>query len=793
MGSILFKSALLTILAIYKYSSMKILLLLLGIASSFISLAQLELKEIMKGNEFIGFQPENPQWSANGQSIYFDWNPENEAGMSTYQFNTKTEKITKVKKEELSTVYYAKDVLALNNSSFLLKDGNLFSYNKKTNAVTPILETEDFIYDAVSHPELNALSFVQNANLYIYNHTTKGIKQLTNFKKGKKPTAASEEHNFLAQQQIDLFQYIRINKEQQEHKKAQSKAKKNELSATYIGDNSVSNLALHPSGSKVFFRLNTYPKNIKTQTEYHITENGYAEIKEARPKVGSKDPTHKMGYIDLIKDTTVYLDFNYLSGSKKRPEFELEYNANATELKQAKNSIIHGPYFGEKTVFEVKSYDNKDRWICILDENDSIIEIDHQHDDAWIGGPGISSWNMIPGNIGFINNGRTVYYQSEKSGFSHLYLYNISNKKTTQLTNGNFEIHDVILSKNKDKFYVSANKLHPGNREYYKLNFEGKFTPIFAQEGNHDVILHPTEKKAIIRYSSKTKPWELYTSALEENAKLSQITSSTSEAFNKYDWINPKIVSFTANDKEKIYARLYTPLKANRNGASILFVHGAGYLQNAHNWWSGYYREYMFHNLLVEQGYTVLDIDYRASKGYGRDFRTAIYRHMGGKDLSDQIDGKKYLVDSLGLDPNRVGIYGGSYGGFITLMALLTTPGEFKAGAAIRSVTDWAHYNHAYTSNILNTPKKDPLAFKRSSPIYFAEQLEDHLLMLHGMVDDNVQFMDITRLSQRFIELGKQNWELAVYPVEPHGFKQTSSWIDEYSRILKLFNRTLLK
>jgi dipeptidyl aminopeptidase/acylaminoacyl peptidase len=146
-----------------------------------------------------------------------------------------------------------------------------------------------------------------------------------------------------------------------------------------------------------------------------------------------------------------------------------------------------------------------------------------------------------------------------------------------------------------------------------------------------------------------------------------------------------------------------------------------------------------------------------------------------------------------GVDPARVGLYGGSYGGFITLMGLFTAGDTFKAGAALRSVTDWAHYNHGYTGRILNLPHEDEEAFRRSSPIYFAEGLrpDQHLLMLHGMVDTNVHFSDVVRLAQRLIELGKENWELAVYPVEDHGFVEPTSWTDEYRRIFELFERTL--
>ena len=138
-------------------------------------------------------------------------------------------------------------------------------------------------------------------------------------------------------------------------------------------------------------------------------------------------------------------------------------------------------------------------------------------------------------------------------------------------------------------------------------------------------------------------------------------------------------------------------------------------------------------------------------------------------------------------------MYGGSYGGFITLFAMFNHPDVITSGAALRSVTDWAHYNHGYTSNILNTPIEDPIAYKRSSPIYFAEGLQGNLLIAHGMVDTNVHFQDVVRLAQRLIELGKDNWEMALYPVENHGFTTPSSWTDEYKRIFKLFETTIGK
>jgi dipeptidyl aminopeptidase/acylaminoacyl peptidase len=353
-------------------------------------------------------------------------------------------------------------------------------------------------------------------------------------------------------------------------------------------------------------------------------------------------------------------------------------------------------------------------------------------------------------------------------------------------------VYDVKLSAKKDRFYITANQNHPGNREYYHLMIAtNELIPILTTDGNHEVSISPDEKTLAVRYSGKVNPWEVYVADNKKGASLQKITTSTTDQFNDYTWYSPEVITFKASDGVPVNARIFQPEASKKNVAAVIFVHGAGYLQNAHNYWSGYYREFMFHNLLRDNGYTVLDIDYRASQGYGRDFRTDIYRHMGGKDLSDHVDGRQLLIDSYGIDPDRVRMYGGSYGGFITLMALLTEPGKFKCGAAIRSVTDWAHYNHEYTSNILNYPSSDPDAYKKSSPIYFADNLQDRLLMLHGMVDDNVQFQDVVRLSQRFIELGKDNWELAVFPVEAHGFQKTSSWADEYRRIYTLFQQEL--
>jgi len=321
----------------------------------------------------------------------------------------------------------------------------------------------------------------------------------------------------------------------------------------------------------------------------------------------------------------------------------------------------------------------------------------------------------------------------------------------------------------------------------------GARTQITRTSGGHTVAVSPNDQLLADVYSTANRPPELYLMRNQPGAVESRLTLSPTAEWLSFPWIKPEIVMIPASDGAKVPARIYHPkdMGAQPNGAAVIFVHGAGYLHNVDNYWSYYFREYMFNHYLASKGYVVIDMDYRGSAGYGRDWRTAIYRHMGGRDLQDEVDGSNYLHEKFGIDPMRVGMYGGSYGGFMTLMAMFTEPTHFGAGAAIRSVTDWAHYNHWYTSRILNQPDKDTVAYHQSSPIYFADGLQGHLLMLHGMVDDNVNFQDIVRLTQRLIELGKKNWDLAVYPVERHDFVRPTSWADEYGRIYDLFDRTI--
>jgi len=788
---------------------MKKLITLLFIAASVNTFAQkldtLTIEKIMRDPKWIGVAPSDIKWSDDGKKIYFKWNPDNTFRDELYSItpnNLTPQKVSDKERCEITPNYGSKW-----NQAHTLKvyscGGDIYLKNIKSGKTIQLTRTTD----NESSPTFNAngteVLFIKADNLYALKLNGGKLTQLTNFvasAKKDKTDDETEQAKWLKQQQLELFDIIKLddkNKKLDAEEKKKFQPKK--IKELVTDGRDVDNVELSPDGRYITYRLIKSPEDKNTIVPNFVTSSGYTEDITNRTKVGGPQPVCESFIYDTQRDSVYSINTKNIVGIKDLPDYVKDYPAELaerTQLNEDRKVVVNGPIWnedGKHGIVIVNAIDNKDRWIMSLNaENGALTLLDRQHNDAWVGGaPGIADDWYSTGNIDWLDNDH-FYYQSEASGYSHIYVCNINNNDKKQLTSGKWEVQNLQLSQDKKTFYFNANINHPGDYQYYRLAVNGgEPVKLTSVKGDNDVSLSPDEKWLAIRYSYTNKPWELYLQPNKPGAKAVQVTRSTSAEFNSYAWRDAPIITFKNRYGSDVYARLYLPKNPDPAKPAVIFVHGAGYLQNEMYAWSYYFRETMFNNMLTDQGYTVLDIDYSGSAGYGRDWRTAIYRHMGGKDLSDQVDGVKYLVDNYGVNPKHVGIYGGSYGGFMTLMAMFTAPDVFKSGAAIRSVTDWAHYNHEYTADILNEPYNDEKAYRLSSPIYFADGLKGNLLMLHGMVDQNVNFQDIVRLTQKLIELHKENWWLAPYPVEDHAFEQPSSWTDEYKRIYKLFQETL--
>jgi dipeptidyl aminopeptidase/acylaminoacyl peptidase len=618
----------------------------------------------------------------------------------------------------------------------------------------------------------NTVYFQRDGNVFAIDLGTSALRQLTDIRNGNPPQEREQQRSaqrqFLIDQERRLFQFIRDGGyENQPWGRRRPEADSTQPQPFYPGQNkSVQGMQVTPDGMFVLLTVGEQPRDARrVEMPVWINGEGYVATTSGRTKVGDEQGSSRAAILEVATGKVTFVGDSIGEGDRSISGVAVSPNSRHALLRVSAD------------------------WYVVVDLPSLETRVaDHLHDDAWIDGP-------LSSTAGFLPDGETVYFGSERTGWAHLYTVPASGGEATPLTSGQWEVLDASLSPDGSTWYLTANKEGFADVHFYTLPVRGgEMTMVTSAEGRQDASVSPDGRWLAVSHSEANHPTELYVQENRPGREMRKITESTSEEWRRGEWIKPEIVLIRARDGVEVPARLYRPAgdvaPAGRRPA-VVFVHGAGYLQNVHNWWSSYYREYMFHHLLASRGYTVLDMDYRGSAGHGRDWRTAIYRHMGGTDLTDQVDGAKWLVENMGVDSTRIGIYGGSYGGFITLMAMFTTPGVFKAGAALRPVTDWAHYNHGYTANILNEPQNDSLAYQRSSPIYFAEGLEGHLLVCHGMLDDNVLFYDTVRLTERLIELGKDNWEVAMYPVERHGFEQSYSWTDEYKRILRLFETTL--
>jgi dipeptidyl aminopeptidase/acylaminoacyl peptidase len=813
----------------------------------------LTVDSIMRGPKLVGAAPSGIRWSKDSSKLYFSWQKAGEERSATYVVNRDGSGLKQMTAEEVRTIEVPRTGRfdRARRRVLVVENGDVAIYDAASGARRQVTRTAAAESNARWARNDTAVTFTRDGNLFIMSleapsNDAVAFAQLTDIVAadataaptagpraggagqrgggggaagargtGAATTTVTEAQRLLAEQNRALIEFLR---NQQGGRGggggggqggrgvgpgAAAPAPAPIARLTLTDRQNVLDLQLSPDERYVWVGVNERADGTARGQDVpnYVTASAYPEMIPGRTNVGDVQGRRLLAVMNVKENRTVWADASAFAGVERKakptdPDVPRVLNWTAPDVSDD----------GAYSVVAVRSQDNKDRWFVTVDPaTGKAFVIDGLHDDAWIreqslggaaggglgGGTGIS-W--LPDNKRFL-------FLSEKDGYMHVYSVDMSAAKpaATALTSGKWEVTDARLSNDRATLFLTTSEVHPGERQFYTMPVNGGArTRITTATGSNEAVVSPDEKALAVIYSYSNKPPELYVMALAAGATFTQVTTTPSDEWRAFKWIDPKVITYKARDGADVYARLFTPemigAKRDPKKPAVIFAHGAGYLQEAHKYWSSsYYRENMFNNLLASRGYVVLSPDYRASAGYGRDWRTAIYRHMGGKDLDDVVDGAAFLVKTEKVDAKRIGVYGGSYGGFITLMAMFTTPDVFAAGAALRPVTDWAHYNHGYTAAILNVPQNDMEAYKQSSPIYFAEGLKGRLLICHGMVDTNVFFQDSVRLVQRLIELRKENWEIAPFPVENHGFTEETSWADEYKRILNLFEETLRK
>jgi dipeptidyl aminopeptidase/acylaminoacyl peptidase len=371
----------------------------------------------------------------------------------------------------------------------------------------------------------------------------------------------------------------------------------------------------------------------------------------------------------------------------------------------------------------LRANDNKDRWIISVNAADGRVQNRHRlTDNAWI------NWGF--NDFGWMADGRTLWLLSRNPGFSHLYTRS-RHRQAAGADQRQVETSAPVPSADGKGFYFLCNQQAPHDYEVCAVDTGSRrVRELTSLNGVEDFSLSPDGQQLLVRYSGAYLPPQL--AVLPGAGGQARVLTDTRTAdYKARSGSSRSWWQCRPSMARVVWAKYYEPenKEPGKKYPIVMFVHGAGYLQNVHQRYPAYFREQMFHNLLVQKGL------HRAGHGLPRQrgLRPRLaHGHLPqhgppgtGEDYKDGLD---WLVDTQQGDRDHAGIYGGSYGGFMTFMALFRAPGTFKAGAA-RPVVDWHNYNHGYTSNILNTPDIDPEAYRVSSPIEYAQNLQDNLLI----------------------------------------------------------------
>jgi dipeptidyl aminopeptidase/acylaminoacyl peptidase len=761
-----------------------------------------DLRQIMADPEWMGSPVEQAWWSLDGEAVYYRIKRDGSTLRDIHRIDLNSGDDQQLDYAEHAGIDAANPVFHLDSGrAAFIRDGNLFVRHSGEDRPRQLTRTTESDSQPVFSPDGERIVFRRGNSWWIHDLNDQLAWPVADLRFEKEPDA--EPDDSLAEMQLRLFTSLREDLDnERERREADERAASEDASRSpapwYLGEGmQPTQSRLSPDGRWLLVAVQSaaHDRGRTDQMPHYVTVDGYIDLEEVRTRVGRNEPAaQSLWLLDLEQRIKHELSLDDLPGIQDDPLAELKAAQGIDPLPEGENRAVSfmGMEWhpdGHLAAIMVRANDNKDRWLTVLDPAEAALDTRHRlTDEAWI--------NWAFNNFGWLSNSEILWLLSEESGYSHFYTVGATSGSPRAVTSGEYEVMDPVILPDGDAAIVMSNRSHPGEYDLYRLDIGGgELERITEHRGIEDFALLPGDDRAVVRYSETYLPPQVGLVDLT-SGELTALTDTRTEQFRAIEWQMPEIVAVeSSHGAGPIWSRFYPARAEPPHGGDrhpvVMFVHGAGYLQNVHYRYPQYFREQMFHNLLTERGYHVLDMDFRASAGYGRDWRTAIYRQMGTPELEDYIDGANWLIENHDADPDRIGIYGGSYGGFMAFMALFNAPEMFAAGAALRPVSDWAHYNHPYTSNILNTPEVDPEAYERSSPIEFAEGLEGHLLMTAGMLDDNVFYQDVVRLAQRLLDLEKDNWELATYPLERHAFQRPTSWRDQYQRILDLFERTI--
>jgi dipeptidyl-peptidase-4 len=411
------------------------------------------------------------------------------------------------------------------------------------------------------------------------------------------------------------------------------------------------------------------------------------------------------------------------------------------------------------------------------------------------------SWVPLHRELTFLDRSAQFIWASSRDGFQHLYLYGNDGKLFRQLTSGEFMVAGEppeaairAVDERTRRVYFTANLPSPIERQLHWVSLDQPAAPrrVTAGEGWHSIAMSADASVFVDTHSNTTSPKSV-TLRRSDGRSVTVMKANRLDAAHPYspfldEHVPAEFGTIAAADGQPMQYKLLKPrtLEAGKRYPVLIDVYGGPGVQRVTNAWGN-----LFHQYLAQHGYVVFALDNRGSGVRGTRFEAALGSRLGGIEVQDQVKGVEFLRGLPFVDAKRIGIFGWSYGGYMTLMCLMQAPDAFAAGVAGAPVTDWSLYDTHYTERYLSTPTANAHGYRLSNVLEHAEGLKRPLLLVHGMADDNVLFAHTTALMKKLQDLQKP-FDLMTYPGGKHGLiRQTVTGRHAHADIVRFFEREM--
>ncbi len=380
-----------------------------------------------------------------------------------------------------------------------------------------------------------------------------------------------------------------------------------------------------------------------------------------------------------------------------------------------------------------------------------------------------SAWIDVFDDLYYLKDEKRFIWSSERDGYKHFYLYNNSGNLINQITSGNWEDGNLLsVDEKNSKLFYSSNERTPISLDFCSIELDGKNRKyILDNDGNHQINISPDNNFFTDEYSTvNSLP---ATSLYKINGeKIDDLIIPDNSFFKNYNFSPLHFLKFTTSDGTLLNAYIIKPgnFDSTKKYPVLIFNYSGPGSQSVVDKWLG--TDFVWHELLVQKGYIIFCLDNRGTGGRGKSFKDIVYKNLGKWEVNDQIEGAKYLASLPYVDKSRIGIWGWSYGGYISALTILKGADYFKAAIAVAPVIHWKFYDTIYTERYMQTPKFNPDGYKESSPLNFVDNLKGKLLLIHGTADDNVHFQNTVSMVSKMEELNKP-FNVMFYPGKLHG------------------------